>query len=93
MKTFVCTFPEGASTPNIVGIEMSVKERIRQVVHGIHDAYIDEDFTSGTDRIIQVRCLSTEAALFVKLAFANISAIHVTELRPMVKTDTWSQMS
>jgi len=93
MKTFVCTFPEGASTPNVVGIQMSVKERIRQVVHGIRDAYIDEDFISGPDRIVQVRCTSTEAALFVKLAFANISIVHVTELRAMVQTDTWSQLT
>ncbi|HXA46776.1 MAG TPA: hypothetical protein VNW52_04035 [Burkholderiaceae bacterium] len=93
MKTFVCTFPEGASTPNIVGIQMSVKERIRQVVHGVRGAFVDEDFTSGPDHIMQVRCTSTEAALFMKLALANIAIVHVTELRGMIQTDTWSQLT
>ena len=62
-------------------------------MRGIRDAYIDEDFISGADRIIQVRCSTTEAALFVKLAFANHPVVHVTELRPMVQADTWSQLT
>jgi hypothetical protein len=93
MKTFVCTFPEGSSIPNVVGIHMSLRDRIKHLIQGIHDAYIDEDFTSGPDRIIQVRCTSPEAALFVKLAFANHPVVHVAELRPMARTETWSQLT
>jgi hypothetical protein len=84
MNTFVCTFADDTAVANVIGEKISIKERIRQMASGICGAYVDEDFTSGSDRIMQVRCTSAEAALFMKLAFADFPQVHVAEFRVTV---------
>jgi hypothetical protein len=81
MKTFVCTFVDGTSIKNAAGENIPINERIKQVTNGIRNAYVDGDFTIGPDHVMQVRCATSEATLFMKLTFANLPTIHVSELR------------
>ena len=72
MKTFVCTFVDGASVENASGENIPIDERIKQVTNEVRDAYLDGDFTIGSDHVMQVRCATDKAALFMKCSSRDL---------------------
>jgi hypothetical protein len=81
MKIFVCTLPDGAFFTNAAGENVPIKNRIRQITNGIRDTSVEEDFSCGESRIMQVSCKSPEAALLMKLELATIPQVRVAEFQ------------
>ena len=81
MTTFFCTFANDACFTNAAGMNVPVRDRIRQVTDEIHGAELKDDHSSGPDRVMQVRCTSDEAALMMKLTFINLPIVFVADRR------------
>ena len=79
MTMFFCTFANGACFTDAAGVNLPVRDRIRQVTNDVLGAELKDDHASGPDRVMQVRCISDEAALMMKLTFINLPVVFVAD--------------
>jgi hypothetical protein len=82
MTTFFCTFSNDACFTDAAGVNVPIRDRIRQVTNDVLGAELKDDHASGPDRVMQVRCTSDEAALTMKLTFINLPVVFVAD-RPV----------